>query len=468
MSLDPNKQWLMDRPKLTREQELGVKAQRQKEMLIGRAFRKAKQDGDLKGMDAAWKMGYQDRGIESVDDKRRRHINKVYDRNFHGDMVVGGKGQQGAPQQRQEQGPRGQQGPVGNNGVNQDGVRPSLDEEAAAGLERSKSSGAFGGKPSDKLDALNNRSKANNLMSQYERGQISSLDLIDKSYNEVAGSTREGVEGAIARVDKRNADKREAVDTLKEQYTSGAMSKEEFLEKGKALGGSDKSLGAITDPVDSANREEMDARAQKAKVDAYNKAVLGKDRTPYEKLDSSIGLEDRMAKSEAERVARQKEIDSIIGGANDVVKQSDDRISELDNTRAENAIINESRALAIKAEQDLISNESKGKPKRKKDHVYGESLAGDVLDLTRRNIKWAGENRKEVIDNIIVPLVDTGREWAKGNRKKVKEVIQKYKRAGNYIIGRPNPAPVAINTDKASKDVASIFNQMNNLKDHTA
>lgn len=128
------------------------------------------------------------------------------------------------------------------------------------------------------------------------------------------------------------ADRRSEANSLKEQYTSGAIDKEEFLGKGKALGGTDKSMGLITNKVDQANQVALDNYQSQSKISEKNAKILSEARNNGRLEERDLNYKPDEAGAKAKRLEQEAK-DAL---ANDEFKASQDKYAE-DRTRFDTA-----------------------------------------------------------------------------------------------------------------------------------
>ena len=138
---------------------------------------------------------------------------------------------------------------------------------------------------------------------------------------------------------------------------------DDALKQGLELGGKEESIKSRLDPIVNSREtksrlEEEGRRAAEEATKTRNKEILGRDPTVYEKHDPNKGLEERMAKSKAERVKREAEIAEITDTANRVVSNSNDRQEILQIKRNITALENEERKKIVKEEAELMQKES--------------------------------------------------------------------------------------------------------------
>jgi hypothetical protein len=91
MGLDDKKTWKIDKPIgiQSDEERKAMNTARQRDQFLGKISREARKNKDLAGYLAAEKAGYTNRGIENVDDKNARYLEKANQRRFWGDRGVG-------------------------------------------------------------------------------------------------------------------------------------------------------------------------------------------------------------------------------------------------------------------------------------------------------------------------------------------------------------------------------------------
>jgi hypothetical protein len=242
---------------------------------------------------------------------------------------------------------------------------PSVDQENARRAELEKQ-GAFGTK-SKAFEAFEQakekRRAVNNLI---ERGLNSKEGLTDELYAEaeklgnvtssdkLSNSYQNAVNKEWDRRNPEGFDRREAADNLKQQYISGAMGKEEFLEKGKAIGGTDKSLSEITTGVDKTNNVASANRDKQNKISDNNERILSQYRNTggLETRDPDYNPKDpKYVEATLERDARdslakssfaesQKKFNNEMGASSNRQSniESAKQLFETANTREDKAI----------------------------------------------------------------------------------------------------------------------------------
>ena len=140
MALGDERIWKIDQPIGVRSQadQRSINIERQRAQFLGKVMREARRNKDLQGYLNAEAAGYKDRGIENVDDKNRRYLDKVHQDRFYGDAAVG-------PGQRPTGGaqpPTGGAQPASRLGTN---PTPKMDAQQSTGGQQQVPSARTGG-----------------------------------------------------------------------------------------------------------------------------------------------------------------------------------------------------------------------------------------------------------------------------------------------------------------------------------
>jgi hypothetical protein len=421
MALGDERIWKIDQPIGVRSQadQRSINIERQRAQFLGKAMREARRNKDLQGYLDAEAAGYKDRGIENVDDKNRRYLDKVQQDRFYGDAAVG-------PGQRPT---GGSQPPTGG------GTQPPAGAAQTQGGGTQPPAGAAqpsaGGQP------------AAPVMSAAEQSKQATLEkTLAGNFGKVAQARAQaqqsgGTYDATPGFDTRTEGRSKFVDTIKgltspsDENLLGMMTEEQekqAREQGAKLGLSEDQINDTINGEGDLSPKAVAERAKGRKDAAYQKEFAESDKkwaeyikdrpadqkamleglSPQEKKDAlakgkeiakgkidSAKAKSQLAAEEYKYSGEQDKhsvffdkVDALgerAKEASDVLGKSAERtrsvLAEIDKDRKERDAL----AGIAMSEYEAAKNKSPDKPQRPRpdmpearpDHVYGQSLSGD-------------------------------------------------------------------------------------------
>jgi hypothetical protein len=328
MGLWDEKAWKIDQPIGVKSEadQRSINIERQRAQFLGKVMREARRNGDLKGYLAVEAAGYKDRGIENVDDKNRRFLDKVQQDRFYGDRAVGpgqqpagnaqqpargaamGNGRGGSPENARgaAQGSSGGQwvnvggAPLGGTQHPTGSVQQPMGAQPVAPVQGRDSQGRpismidQEGRPISPVDGYQKLSAAEeSKRATLEKTLAGNFGKVAQARAEAqqSGGTYDATPGFTTRTEGRAAFVKGVEDAEKQGFNwqnSSEEEKEAFLKKGKDLGLTEDQIG---DVVAGYGKEEgglspasMAKRAAERKASYYNTEFGDSDKTMADSL----------------------------------------------------------------------------------------------------------------------------------------------------------------------------------------
>lgn len=258
MGLWDKKNWKIDQPigVKTEADQRSINIERHRAQFLGKEMRDARRNKDLEKYLLVEAAGYKDRGIENVDDKNRRFLDKVHQDRFQGDRVVG-VGQQPAEEAQQPFG-----GEAMGNGRGTSPRNAKSSSEGSSGGQWVNTSGASSGGtqplPPNTPPPTGTAQPATPAMSAAEQSKQATLEkTLAGNFGKVAqaraqakqsGGTYDATPGFTTRTEGRAAFVKGVQDAEKQGINWQTLTKEEqeaFLKKGKDLGLTEDQIGDV-------------------------------------------------------------------------------------------------------------------------------------------------------------------------------------------------------------------------------
>ena len=312
MGLWDKKDWKIDQPIGIKSEadQRSINIERQRAQFLGKVMREARRNGDLKGYLAVEAAGYKDRGIENVDDKNRRYLDKVQQDRFYGDAAVG-PGQQPAKGAQQ---PFGGEAIGNGSGNSPKNARSSL--EGSSGGEWVNTGGASSGStqplPPNTPPPTGTAQPATPTMSAAEQSKQATLEkTLAGNFGKVAQARAEaqqsgGTYDATPSFDTRTEGRKAFVDTVGTlRGKDGGITpkeKEQAQARGAALGLTPQQIQDTLDGETELSPEAIAERAKGRKDAAYQKEFGDSDK----KIEEAIAGLDK-TKFTPEQIAQIKE-----------------------------------------------------------------------------------------------------------------------------------------------------------------